>query len=58
MTGTEQLAHILLLTTEIGGSVGMANILRTDTENRTDPTIQPTIFHLKQETGPGHSDSN
>ena len=32
--------------------------LRTDTVNRTDPTSQPTIFHLKQEAGTGHNDQN
>ena len=58
ITGTEQPAKILLPTTEIGGSVIIANTLSTDTENFTEPTIQPTIFHLKQATGLGHSDWN
>ena len=40
------------LTTPIGKS------FRIYTENRTDPTIQPTIDHLKQATRPGHSDRN
>ena len=56
MVGTEQLKQILLPTTEIGGSVIIANTLRTETENQTDPNIQPTIVHIKQATGEGHSD--
>ena len=32
--------------------------LRTDIENWLDPTIQPTIFNLKQVTRPGQSDQN
>ena len=32
--------------------------LRTDTENWTNPTIQPTTIYLKQATGPGHIDRN
>ena len=58
MMDTEQLAQIFLPTTEIGGFVSIANTLRTETENWTEPIIQPTIFHLKQENGPGHSDRN
>ena len=58
MTGREQLAQILLPTTEIGGSVSIANTIRTDTENWNEPTIQPTIVHLKQVTVAGHSDRN
>ena len=34
------------------------NTLRNDTDNRTDPTTQPTIFHLKQSTLTRHSDRN
>ena len=48
----------MLPTTEIGGSVSITNTLRAYTENWTDPTIQPTIIHFKQVTGPGHSDPN
>ena len=55
MTGTEQTAKIYLPTTEIGGSVSIANTIRTDTENHKDPTIKPTITHLNQENRPGHS---
>ena len=32
--------------------------LRTEKVNRTDPTSQPTIVHLKQATGPGHNERN
>ena len=32
--------------------------LRTDTENHTDPTSQPIIVHLNQETVPGHNNQN
>ena len=49
-----------LLQTEIGGSikflVGITNPLMTHTENQTDPTIQPTIVHPNQTTGPVQSD--
>ena len=59
MTDTEQPAQILL-PTENGGSVkfslGIVNSFRTHTENRTDPTIQPTIVHSNQATRIGHSD--
>ena len=58
MTGTEQLSQILLPTTETWGSVRITKTLRADTANCMDPTIQPTIIHFKQETGPGHSDRN
>ena len=58
MVGTEQLEEILLPTTEIGGSVSIANTLRTDTDNRTDPTIQPTIVHIDQATKRVQSDQN
>ena len=58
MAGTEQPAQIVFPTTEIGGSVIIANTLRTDTENWMDLTIQPTIFHLNQATGPGHNERN
>ena len=47
MMGTEQLNQILFPATEIGGSVRIENTPRTDIENRKDPTIQPTIYHLK-----------
>ena len=56
--GTEKPDQILLTTIEIGGSVMISNTLRTDTENRTDTTIQPTIVHLRKSTGPGQSDRN
>ena len=56
MTGTEQPAQILLLTTEMGGSISITNLLGDDTNNRMDSTIQPTISHFKQEAVPGHSD--
>ena len=58
MTGTEQPAQILFLANEIGGYVSIASTLRADTVNQTDLTIQPTIIHFKQATGPGHSDRN
>ena len=38
--------------------VSIANTLRTDTSNLTDPTVQPTIAHLNQSIVPGHSDRN
>ena len=38
--------------------MGIANPFTTDTENRKDPTIQPTIVHFNQATVPGHSDWN
>ena len=60
MTSTEQPDQISLLTTEIGGSIqyfmGILNPYRNNTENRTDPTIQPTSIHFNQSTLPGHSD--
>ena len=56
--GTEQPAKFFLPTTEIWGSISIANTLRIDTAHWTDPTIQPTIVHLKQATGPQHSDQN
>ena len=40
------------LTTPLGKSI------RNDIENWTEPTIQPTIVHLKQATGTGNSDWN
>ena len=58
MMGTEQPAQILLPTTVIGESVSTVNILRTETANRTDPTIQPSIAHIKQANKLGHSDWN
>ena len=58
MTGTEQLAQILLPTTGIGGSVIITNILKIDTANLKDTTIQLTIVNLKQSTIPRHSDRN
>ena len=46
MMGTEQPPHILLTTTtQIGQSLIIANPLRADTENLTDPTM-------------GHNDQN
>ena len=36
----------------------IADPFSTDTENRTDPTIQPTVVHLNQATGLGNSDRN
>ena len=56
--GTEQPAQIFLTTTEIGGYVSIANTLKYGTKNRTNPTIQPTIFHFKQSTKQGNSDWN
>ena len=56
--GTEQPAQMLLQTTEIVGSVSIANPLRYDTVIQTDPNIQPTIVHFKQATIPGGSDWN
>ena len=62
ITGREQPAQMPLPTNEIGGSIkysiGIANPFRTETENWTDPTIQPTIFHFNQVTGPVYSDRN
>ena len=58
MMGTEQPYKILLPTTKIGRSITIANTLRTDTENRTDPTIQPKILHPKQATEMVHSECN
>ena len=59
MIGTEQTYQILIPTTEICGSVkysmGITNLFRTDTENRTDPNIQPTIVYLNQATLMVHS---
>ena len=46
MTGTEEPAKILFLTTKIGGFFTIANPLRTDTMNYADPTIQPNIVHF------------
>ena len=57
MTGTEKPVQIFL-DTEIGESVSIANTIRSYTVNRMDPSIQPTIFHLKKVTGPGHSYRN
>ena len=58
MLGMEQPSKILFLTTDIWGSVSIANTIRTDTSNWTELTCQLSIFHLKQETGIGHSDWN
>ena len=58
MTGTEQPDQILFPTNEIGGCVSIANTLRNNTENRTDPTIQITTVHLKQVNRPRKSDRN
>ena len=58
MMGMEQTGQILLPTTEIGGSVSIINTISNDTPNWTDSTIQPTIVHLKQATGTGHSNRN
>ena len=58
MMGTEQTAKILLSTTEIGGYVFFESTLRADTDNRTDPTIQPIIINFKQVTAMGQSDQN
>ena len=59
MRGVEQPAQVLL-PTEIGESVklsvGIGNQFRNHTANRTYPTIQPTITHSDQPTGPGHND--
>ena len=57
-TSTEQPDKILLTNTEIGGSVSIAEKLRTDTANRNDPTIKKTTVHLNKATGPGRSDRN
>ena len=52
--GKEQPSQVLLLT-EIGGFVkllvGITHPFRTHTENRNDPTIQPTTVHSNQVTG-------
>ena len=56
MTGTEQPDRILLPTNEIRGSVSISHPFRTYTDNRPDPTIQPTIVHFKQVNGLGNSD--
>ena len=56
MMGTEQPAQILLPTTEIVGSISIANPFRTETANQRDPTIQPTIVPFKQANVPGNSD--
>ena len=58
MAGMEQPAQILLPNTEIRVFVSIVDTLRTDTANQTDLTIQPTIFHLNQATGPGHNERN
>ena len=58
MTGAEKPAQILLPTTEIGGSVNIANLLVSETVNNMDPNIQPTVVQLKKETVPVHSDLN
>ena len=62
MTGAEQQAQISFPTTEIGGSIkysmGIANPFRTDTDNQTDPTIQPTIINSIQATVTGHGYRN
>ena len=58
ITGMEQPAQILFPTTEIGGSVSIANKISSETANRIDSTIQPTIINFKQETGTGHSECN
>ena len=62
MMGTKQPVNISMTITEIGGAVkhsmGIVNPFRADKENWTDPNIQPTIAHFKQETVPGHSDRN
>ena len=62
MTSTEKPSQISLPTTEIGGSVkysmGITNPFRTNKENWTDPTIQPTIVHFNQSTVPVHRDRN
>ena len=57
---TKQPVQISLPTLEIGGAVkhlmGIANPFRADTAHSVDPTIQLTIFHFKQATGPVNSD--
>ena len=58
MTGMEQPAQTLLPTTEKGGYVSITNIIRSDTANRTDLTIQPKIIHMSKTTGMGNSDRN
>ena len=58
MTGKEQQAQILFPTTEIGGSINIAIKLRADTANNMEPTIQPTIIHLKQANGTRHGERN
>ena len=58
MTGAEQPDQILFPTTEIGGSISIADTLMANTENWTDPTIQPTIIHFKQVTVMRYSDRN
>ena len=62
MMGTEQTGQISLPTTEIRRSIkhlmGIANPIRTDTENLMDSTIQPTIVQLNWATATGHIDQN
>ena len=41
--------------TEIGGSESIMNPLVENIANQTDPTIQPTMVHFEQPTGPRHS---
>ena len=38
--------------------MGIVNPFRNDTENLTDPTIEPTIYRFNQATRLGHSDQN
>ena len=58
--GMEQPDQILLLTTEIGGSVkysmDVENPFRTEKVNHVEPTIQPTIVYFNQVIVPRHSD--
>ena len=58
MMSTAQLSQVSLQT-EIAGSVkflvGIVNPFRTQTANRTDPTIRTTVVHSNQATRPGHS---
>ena len=55
VTGMEQPAQVFF-STKIGGSVkfsvGIVHTFMTHTENRDGLTIQPTIVHSDQATGP------
>ena len=58
MKGTKELVQISLMTAEIRRAnkhlVGIANSFKADTENRMEPTIQPTTVDFKQVIGTAH----